>query len=85
MLNDASLHDPFPTPFIYEGLDNVGGQEAYSFIDGFSHYHHIRISPKDHNETTFAIEWGSYHSTVMPFGLKNDLTIFSRVVVIAFM
>ena len=26
-LNDASLHDPFPTPFTDEVLDNVGGQE----------------------------------------------------------
>ena len=24
-LNDASIHDPFPTPFIDEVLDNVGG------------------------------------------------------------
>ena len=24
-LNDASIHDPFPTPFINEVLDNVGG------------------------------------------------------------
>jgi len=48
-LNDACLHDPFPTPppFIDEVLENVGGQEAYSFIDGFSGYHHIRIAPKD--------------------------------------
>jgi hypothetical protein len=38
-LNDACLHDPFPTPFIDEVLDNVGGQEVYSFIDGFSGYH----------------------------------------------
>lgn len=34
-LNDACIHDPFPTMFIDEVLDNVGGQEAYSFIDGF--------------------------------------------------
>ena len=38
-LNDASLHDPFPTPFTIEVLDNVGGQEVYSFTDGFSVYH----------------------------------------------
>jgi len=25
-LNDACLHDPFPTPFIDEVLDNVGDQ-----------------------------------------------------------
>ena len=27
-LNDASVHDPFPTPFTDEVLDNVGGQEV---------------------------------------------------------
>ena len=35
-LNDAFVHDPFPTPYTDEVLDNVGGQEVYSFIDGFS-------------------------------------------------
>jgi hypothetical protein len=29
-LNDAFLHDRFPTPFIDELLENVGGWEAYS-------------------------------------------------------
>jgi hypothetical protein len=32
-LNDAFLHDPFPTPFIDEVLNNVGGQEEHSFTD----------------------------------------------------
>ena len=59
-LNDASLHDPFPTPFTDEFLDNVGGQEIYSFTDGFSGYHQIRIHPEDRYKTTFAIEWGSF-------------------------
>ena len=38
-LNNACLHDPFPTPFIDEVLESVGGQEMYSFTDGFSGYH----------------------------------------------
>ena len=38
-LNDAFVHDPFPTPFTDEVMDNVGGQEVYSFTDGFSGYH----------------------------------------------
>ena len=38
-LNDACLHDPFPTPFTDEFLDNVGCQEVYSFTDGFLGYH----------------------------------------------
>ena len=33
--NDAFQHDPFPTPFTEEVLENVGGQETYSFTDGF--------------------------------------------------
>ena len=28
-LNDACLHDSFPTPFIDEVLENLGGHEAY--------------------------------------------------------
>ena len=46
-LNDVFLHDPFPTPFTDEVLDNVEGQEVYSFTDGFSSYHQIKIAPKD--------------------------------------
>jgi len=79
--NDACVTNPFPTPFTDEVLDNVGGHETYSFTDGFSGYHQIRISKEDRHKTTFAIEIGCYQYTVMPFGLKNAPTIFSRVVI----
>lgn len=84
MLNDACVHDPFPTPLTDEVLEKIGGQEAYSFTDGFSGYHQIKIMPEDQSNTTFAIEWGSFHYTIMTFGLKNAPMIFSRVVVITF-
>jgi hypothetical protein len=83
-LNDTFLHDPFPTPFTDGVLEIVGGEEAYSFIDGFSGYQKIKIAPEDRYKTTFAIEWGSYQYTVMPFGQKNATTILSRVVIVAF-
>jgi hypothetical protein len=83
-LNDSFLHDPFPTPFTDEVLENVGGQEAYSFIDGFSGYHQIKISPEDMYKNNFSMEWGSYQYTVMLFGLKNAPPIFSRVVIATF-
>ena len=83
-LNDSCLHDPFPTPFTDEVLDNVGGQEVYSFTDGFSGYHQIRIALEDRHKTTFATEMGSFQYTIMPFGLKNAPAIFSRVVISAF-
>jgi hypothetical protein len=65
-------------------LENIGGHEAYSFIDGFSFYHQINIAQEDIYKTNFVTEWGSYQYTIMLFGLKNALAIFSRVVITAF-
>ena len=83
-LNDACMHDPFPTPFTDEVLEGLGSQEMYSFTNGFSGYHQIRITKEDRHKTTFVTEWGSFQYTVMPFGLKNMPVIFSQVVVVAF-
>ena len=83
-LIDSYLHNPFPTPFRDEVLDNLGGHEAYSFTDGFSRYHHIKIAQEDRHKTTFVTKWGSYQYTVMSFGLNNAPTIFSRVVIATF-
>ena len=41
------MHDPFPTSFTYEVIENVGGQEAYSFTDGFSGYQQTNIALED--------------------------------------
>ena len=38
-LNDACVHDPFLTLFTDEVLEGVGGQEIYSFTNGFLGYH----------------------------------------------
>lgn len=59
-LNHACVHDPFPIPFTDEVLDNVGGQEVYSFTNGFSGYHLIKIVLEDRSKTTFMIEWGCF-------------------------
>jgi hypothetical protein len=59
-INDVYLHDHFPTPFIDEVLENVGGHEAYSFRDGFLGYHHIKMDPEDMYKTTFDTIWVSY-------------------------
>ena len=79
-LNDAYLHDPFPTPFTDEVLESVDGKEMYSFTNGFLGYHQVRIAQGDHHKTTFVIEWGCYQYMVMPFVLKNAPAIFSRIV-----
>ena len=54
-LNDAHIHDPFKTKFTYEFMENVGGEEAYSFTNGFSGYHQIRVTPEEQSNTTFSM------------------------------
>ena len=46
-LNNACIHDPFPTPFSNSLLDHVAGNEAYSFMDGFLGYHQVHILEED--------------------------------------
>ena len=38
-LNDACVHDLFPSPFTNEVLEGVSSQEMYSLMDGFLGYH----------------------------------------------
>lgn len=83
-MNATCVHDPFPSPFTDETLENVKGREIYSFTNGFFGYHQFKIIEEDMHKTTFVIEWGSFTYTVMPFGLKNAPTIFSRIVVATF-
>lgn len=40
-LNKVCEHDLFSTPFIEETLENMVGNEVYSFIDGFFGYHQV--------------------------------------------
>jgi hypothetical protein len=82
-LNSSCVHDPFPTPFSDEVLDQVAGNEAYSFTDGFSGYHQVRIVKKIKKDY-FTTEWGSFSYNVMPFGLKNAPVVFSRIVIVSF-
>jgi hypothetical protein len=83
-INSSYVHDPFPTPFTDEVLEQVAGKEAYSFTDRFSGYHQVRITEEDKRKTNFITEWGSFTYNVMPFGLKNAPAIFSRIVIEAF-
>jgi len=83
-MNDACVHDPFPTPFRNEVLDQVAGNEAYSFTYGFFIYHHIQIAKEYMKNNTFNIEWGSFFYNVMLFGLKNAPTVFSRIIIATF-
>ena len=52
-LNKATRKDHFPLPFIDQLLDRLAGKSHYCFLDGYSRYNQITISPEDQEKTTF--------------------------------
>lgn len=52
-LNKASPKDYFPFPYIDVFVDNTTQFSIFSFMDRFSGYNQINISPDDMEKTTF--------------------------------
>ena len=46
-LNKATCKDHFPLPLLDQMLDRLAGHEYYRFLDGYSEYNQIAITPKD--------------------------------------
>ena len=58
-LNEDTVNDAFPLPFIDGVLDTVSGHEMYTFLDGFSGFNQVRMAEEDQEKTTFLTEWDS--------------------------
>ncbi|KAL3689795.1 hypothetical protein R1sor_016104 [Riccia sorocarpa] len=83
-LNEHTVKDPYPLPFIDDILDKVAGKEAYTFMDGFNGYNQVSIAAEDQNKAAFITPWGAYAYSRMPFGLSGAPTTFQRLVIETF-
>ncbi|GMH28057.1 hypothetical protein Nepgr_029900 [Nepenthes gracilis] len=79
-INKACPKDNFPLPRIDLLVDFIAGHELLSFMDAYSGYNQIRMSPKNKEHTSFMTNQGTYCYKVMPFGLKNAGATFQRLV-----
>lgn len=70
-LNKASPRDDFPLSHIDVLVDNAVEHALFSFMDGFSYYNQIRMTPEDREKTSFITPWETFYYKVMPFGLEN--------------
>ena len=66
--NKATSKDNFPLSFIDQMLDKFAGKECYCFLDGYSGYNQIAITPEDQKKTTFTCFYALRRT---PFGLYN--------------
>ncbi|CAN6547333.1 unnamed protein product [Malus baccata var. baccata] len=77
-LNATTRKDHFPLPFIDQMVERLAGYAFYCFLDGYSGYNQIVISPKDQEKTTFTCPFGTFAYRRMPFGLCNVPATFQR-------
>ncbi|CAL5202632.1 unnamed protein product [Lathyrus oleraceus] len=78
-LNRACPKDAFPLPNIDSLVDNSAGFKLLSFMDAYSGYNQIPMSPADKKHTAFMTPTGNYYYNVMPFGLKNAGATYQRM------
>ena len=65
-------------------LDRLAGYEYYWFLDGYSGYNQIVITPEDQEKTTFTCPYGTFAFRRMSFGLYNAPASFQRCMMVIF-
>jgi hypothetical protein len=65
-------------------LDTLAGKTYLSFLNGFSGYNYIQISPEYQYKKKFTCPLGTYAYNILPFGLCNAPSTFQRVVLAIF-
>ncbi|PNX91900.1 gag-pol polyprotein [Trifolium pratense] len=78
-LNKACPKDPYPLPNIDRLIDGASGCRMLSFMDAYSGYNQIKMSPVDAPHTAFMSNTCNYFYNVMPFGLKNAGATYQRL------
>ena len=59
-LNTAIRKDQYPLPFIDQMLDRLAGHLHYYFLDGYSRYNQISITPEDQKKTMFTCPYDTF-------------------------
>ncbi|RDX58311.1 Retrovirus-related Pol polyprotein from transposon opus, partial [Mucuna pruriens] len=78
-LNKACPKDLYPLPKINALVDEASSYDLLNFMDAYLGYNQIWMHPCDKSKTTFMIDKGDFCYRVMPFGLKNVVATYQRL------
>lgn len=78
-VNNKTRKDAYPLPLISESLDALAGAQWFSTFDLRAGYHQVAVHPRDRHKTAFLTRRGSFQFKVLPFGLCNSPSSFSRM------
>jgi hypothetical protein len=77
-LNAQTRCDSFPMPLVEDVIDQLGNSAWFTALDLQSGFWQIRMAPEDVKKTALITKTTLYDWTVMPFGLKNATSTFTR-------
>ena len=81
-LSAITIADNFPMPRIQDNIDSLSGSEFFTTLDLFSGYFQTFIEPASIPKTAFTTANGHFEFLRTPFGLRNALSQFSRLMLV---
>jgi len=78
-VNDFSQADEYPLPKQTDILRALSGSQWLSTFDALSGFQQVEVVPKHRHITAFRTHWGLLEFSQLPFGLRNRLAVFQRI------